>query len=246
MATGKRNRAIRETDLYDPIARLFTEQGYTVRGEVKDCDLVGVKDGELVVVELKRNFTVHLLAQAADRQRMTDSVYVALPRPQESPYSKRWKRIQHLLRRLEVGLIFVSFTTVEPRVQIVFHPTPFTRVKPKKKRRALLQEVAERSGDYNQGGSTGRKLMTAYREHAIRIACYLEALGPCSPKRLRELGASPKTGPILYNNVYEWFERVDRGVYGLKASGREALAGYEDLAEQFRRDLAAQEEGDTA
>jgi hypothetical protein len=33
----------------------------------------------------------------------------------------------------------------------------------------------------------------------------------------------PEAGKILQSNVYGWFERVDRGVYGLTEAGREAL-----------------------
>ncbi|MFO7976026.1 MAG: DUF2161 family putative PD-(D/E)XK-type phosphodiesterase, partial [Candidatus Hydrogenedentota bacterium] len=55
---------------------------------------------------------------------------------------------------------------------------------------------------------------------------------------LRELGTGPKTRAILYNNVYDWFERVDRGVYRLKKTGRDALAEYADLAGHYRNEIA--------
>jgi hypothetical protein len=34
---------------------------------------------------------------------------------------------------------------------------------------------------------------------------------------------APDAGKILLSNVYGWFERLDRGVYGLTDAGREAL-----------------------
>ena len=97
-----RNTQIRpqyETELAQPVTAFLESQGYTVRSEVNGCDIVGVRGGQLVVVELKRNFTVTLLAQAADRQRVADAVYVALPRPAESLRGKRWRILRHLLRR---------------------------------------------------------------------------------------------------------------------------------------------------
>lgn len=237
MPRDHKTRPRYETDLAQPVCDFLESQGYAVRSEVNDCDIVGTRGDHMVVVELKRNFTVSLLAQAADRQRLADAVYVALPRPAEPLHGKRWHTLRHLLRRLELGLLFVSFTTGKPNIQIVFHPTPFVRKRDHRRRRALLREVNGRSKDFNRGGSTGRKLVTAYRENAIYVACGLEALGDASPATLRKLGTGPKTHAILYNNVYDWFERVDRGVYRLKDAGREALAEYADLAGHYRKEI---------
>ncbi|MGI6458968.1 MAG: DUF2161 family putative PD-(D/E)XK-type phosphodiesterase [Candidatus Hydrogenedentales bacterium] len=226
-----------ETELAGPVTAFLESQGFTVRSEVNGCDIVGIRDEHMVVVELKRNFTVTLLAQATDRQRVADAVYVALPRPAESLRGKRWRILRHLLRRLELGLLFVSFSTEKPRVEVVFHPVPFERKRDHRRRQVLLRESGGRSSDFNQGGSARRKLVTAYRENAIRIACALEALGESSPAALRALGTGPKTRAILYNNVYGWFERVDRGVYRLQEAGREALADYPDLATYYRKEI---------
>ena len=90
-----------------------------------------------------------------------------------------------------------------------------------------------RSGNRNRGGSTGRKLVTAYRETAIHIACCLERYGSLTPQQLRALGTGSKTTSILYKDVYGWFERVTRGVYALSPRGRAALEGYPDLAAEY-------------
>ncbi len=238
MPQQRRSSPASETELAPPVSAFLEAQGYTVRSEVNGCDIVGIRGDEMVVVELKRNFTVSLLAQAADRQRLADAVYVALPRPAQPLTGKRWRTLRHLLRRLELGLLFVSFTTGRPNIQIVFHPAPFDRKRDHRRRRALLREAASRSSDFNRGGSTRRKLVTAYREHAIHIACALEVLGDASPAALRALGTAPKTRDILYNNVYEWFERIDRGVYRLSAAGRTALADYPGLTAHYRSEIA--------
>jgi hypothetical protein len=83
--------------------------------------------------------------------------------------------------------------------------------------------------------------MTAYRENAIHIACALKEHGPLSPKQLRAHGTGPKTLGILYDNVYGWFERIDRGVYELNSAGRTALRQYRKLASHYRRMLKEQE-----
>ena len=100
-----------------------------------------------------------------------------------------------------------------------FDPMPYQGKKNSRRRRALLTEVAERSGDYNIGGSTKTMLMTAYRENAILIAYCLSQLGPTSPKQLRQHGTGEKTTGILSNNHYDWFQRVEKGVYKLTDKG---------------------------
>ncbi|MCJ7749536.1 MAG: DUF2161 family putative PD-(D/E)XK-type phosphodiesterase [Armatimonadetes bacterium] len=228
-------RTLTEADLYEPIARYLDGLGYTVRGEVMDCDVTATRGDDLVVIEMKRTFCTALLVQATKRQRITDSVYIALPRPKQTPH---WRGIRRLLRRLELGLIFVSFgRRRKPRVEVVFHPIPHQRQKRKAAKRAVLTEMEGRSGDFNCGGSTRRKILTAYRENAIEIACYLDAMGPMSPRQLRDLGTGAKTLSILYSNFYGWFERVDRGVYALRARGREEMGEFGKLANQYREDV---------
>lgn len=229
----------RETDLYEPVRNYLAAQGYTVRAEVKQCDITATKDDELIIIELKRRLNLELLIQAAQRQRITDSVYVAVPRP-GAVNSPKWRGIQHVLRRLELGLILVSFSTATPLVEVAIHPLPYARRKQRAGRRAILQEMAKRSGDYNQGGSTRRKLVTAYRESALRIACYLDELGPQPPRKLRDRGAGEKTRTILYSNVYGWFDRLGYALYGLNAQGKAALDLYPDLRGQFREELRKQ------
>jgi len=236
-------KPLRETDLYAPVRDYLEAQGYRVRSEVMGCDIAATQGEDLVVVELKLRCSLELLLQATQRQRLTDSVYVAIPRP-GAMSAKKWRGIQHVLRRLELGLILVSLSTRKPRVEIAFHPLPAQRRKEPVKRRAVLREMTERSADYNQGGSHRRKLMTAYREQAIRIACFLSRRGPQSPKALRALGTGAKTRAILYDNVYGWFERIGRAQYALAAKGRAAIEEYPELAAQFDSELNGQLTGD--
>lgn len=49
-----------ESSLYGPVRDYLEGLGYEVKGEVKDCDIAAMRDGELIVVELKRGFTMEL------------------------------------------------------------------------------------------------------------------------------------------------------------------------------------------
>ena len=223
-----------EADLSGPLYAHLAELGYTVRSEVKDCDIAAVKGEDLLIIELKKSLNLALLVQAVRRQRLTDSVYVAIPRP-----ANKWKwwresrGAQHLLRRLEVGLILVSLDPGKPPVEVVFHPLPFARRKRAKSRRAVLEEISHRTADYNRAGSTRKKLATAYRENAIHIACCLLVQGKMSPASLRAMGTGPRTLSILSFNAYGWFERVDRGVYALAAHGKTDLESWGELTKRY-------------
>jgi hypothetical protein len=45
---------------------------------------------------------------------------------------------------------------------------------------------------------------------------------------LREASGVANAARILQRNVYGWFVRVDRGIYGLSADGRAALGTFAD------------------
>lgn len=228
----------RETDLYAPLRDYLEARGYSVRSEVKGCDVVAERGGETIVLELKRNLSVSLLTQAVERQRSFESVYVVVPDPGKRARSRQWRSTCRLLKRLELGLVLVDLTPGHPcpgrtAVEVAFHPVPFQRRTDKVARRAVLIEFHGRSADLNRGGSTGRKIVTAYRESAIQLGCLLEALGPSSPSKLRRMGASPNAGVMLRDNFYRWFERVERGVYSLTGHGAEEIRRYPELYERY-------------
>ena len=231
---------IRETDLYEPIRAYLEENGYVVHAEVAGCDVTAVKDGDLIVVELKRSLSLKLLAQAADRQRAADSVYVAVPYPAGGTRAKGWRKTIHLLKRLELGLILVSFIGCTPKIDIPFHPLPLDRRKLSGRRRAIIREIGGRSGSYNTGGSVRGSAVTAYRERCIYVACALERTETASPAELRKLGTGKDTQSILYQNHYGWFARVGKGLYELSTAGRSALEEYGGLASIYRGKLASE------
>lgn len=222
---------MKESLLYRPLRDYLAANGYTVQAEVHHCDIAAQKDGQLIVIEQKAGFNATLLIQAAERQKYADAVYIAIPAPAGKP--RNWKGMCHLLKRLEIGLILVYHPLKNPRVEIQFHPAQWQKRRNPGKRRIILQEMETRSGDYNTGGTTGVPLVTAYREEALFVACCLEKYGECAIKKIRELGGSLRTTGILNSNFYEWFTRVDRGVYALSGKGRNELKKYTHITNTF-------------
>ncbi len=235
--TSPASHGERETDLYAPVRDFLKVQGFTVRGEVRGCDVTGVKGEHLVVVELKLGLTLDLLLQAVRRQALTDFVYVAVRRPVQAAHDARLREGVALLRRLELGLLLVDFRGPAPFVEVALQPAPFQRRRKPAELRALLREIALRSGDDNAGGSRRRPLVTAYRENALFIAAALARYGPQQPRQLRALGAGEKVRVILYDDVYGWFERVDRALYRLKPAGEAALRTYAHVVERVAATL---------
>ena len=226
-----------EVDLYKPVKDFFTAEGYDVYGEVNDCDVVAVREDELIIVELKLRLNMDLVMQATKRQRLSDQVYVAIPKPKLSFRSQKWRDICYLMRRLEVGLLIVSLEKNEEQIKVIHHPTPFDRKKSmqqsKKRRNRLLSEIEGRTGDFNTGGSNKLKIMTSYKENCIHIACCLIHHGPLSSKSLREIGTGEKTYQILHKNYDGWFEKVERGIYAISETGINGVKEYPDLVKYY-------------
>jgi hypothetical protein len=244
---GSTNERLKETDLYAPVRDYLVRNGYSVRAEVGGCDVVATQDQELVVVELKTTFSVALLAQATERQRATDSVYVAVPAPKEGRRGRRWRGVRRLLRRLELGLIWVHVRPSGTRVEVVLHPEPYRRQKSSRRRRSIIREVGGRTGSGNVGGSSSHeRIVTAYREKAVHIACCLAFHGPLRPAQMKRLGTCDITGRIVYQNHYGWFERLGDGRYALHANGLKALEEYPRLTAHYEEVVRRASEDDAA
>lgn len=212
----------KETDLYEPIRAFLEEEGYQVQAEVKDCDIAAVKDGHLLIVELKKAFNLKLVYQGLERQSLTDQVFVAIPRPAKGAREKAWKDMLKLLKRLELGLLTVALDSPLKTVDVVLEPSDSPIRKNKKKKEQVRGELEHRQVNANVGGMTRRKIMTAFREKSIRLACLLEKEGQVSTASLRERGLEEYI-VILGRNYDKWFQRVEKGVYALSEKGKEAL-----------------------
>lgn len=217
-----------ETELYRPIKEHLERAGFEVKGEVHGCDLVARRGGDIVVVELKQSVNLTAILQCIDRKKMTDNVYLAVEAPAD-PRRGRWREVIRLCRMLALGLITVSKRRRINPVEVVCEPGPYKPQQSSKRKDRLLAEFERRTGDLNVGGSTRRPLVTAYREEALRVAAHLGHIGDAAVRDVRAGTGIDKSGAILQDNYYNWFERVSRGVYRLSPEGRRALSEYEEV-----------------
>ena len=224
-----------ESDLYAPVKALLEGLGYEVKAEVKDCDVVASKAGAApVVVELKLIFSLELVLQGIDRLKVSDSVYLAISAPDTPTKRKNWRSRQRdilkLCRMLGFGLILVALDRKPGRqTEVLLDPAPYT---PRKNKRQLVQLMAEfsaRAGDPNTGGVTQTKIITSYRQDALRCAAFLQTQGEAKVSEIKAATDVPRAASILQNNHYSWFQRTARGIYGLSPRGIEELKLYDDV-----------------
>lgn len=229
-----------ETDMYGAIKKYFEDQGFRVRSEVRDIDVVAQKKDLLVGIEMKRGLTFELLIQAALRQKTCDLVYMAVPKPKRIVKDKTMNNMMYLLKRLELGLLYVDVE--KEQVMEVCEPAFYDldrgrRAKIKEKLR-ILKEVKKRSVDGNKGGSRGKKLLTAYREDSLRAVALIRVKGVISPKELKVLGINHT---LLSKNYYDWFIKVNHGKYSLNGEHQDHKI-YGHLIESFMNEYQTLEE----
>ena len=227
--------AFEETDLYPPVKSFFEAQGYEVKAEVNTCDVVAVNtQGETVIVELKKGFNLDLILQGVERLSLVDNVYIAAgfsgKIAKGSIWHKRRRGILKLCRRLGLGLMMVRLYASNPgKVDILLDPSPYKpRINSRKSAR-LKEEFKARVGDPNTGGATRAKIVTAYRQSAIKCAQLLATSGPLRARDVRDQAGVEKASVILRDNHYGWFERVDRGIYQLTDFGKNDISLYDEL-----------------
>jgi len=212
-------KKIKESDLYLPIKTHLKNQGYEVKGEIKNCDIVARKNEITLIIELKLNLNITLLLQAIDRLNLSDLVYIAIPK-QSGVYKKQKKQVIKLIKKLGFGLIVVDIQKTQQYVEVVTDPQDYTPRINKRKQTALLKEFNLRKGDTEKGGSTRAKAgLTAYRQRCIRVAQYLLKHGVGKGMDINKAIDEPQATLFLSKDYYGWFERVSRGVYKLSSKG---------------------------
>src|SRR6187431_1272446 len=124
-----------ETSLYGQVKHYLESLGFTVKGEVCECDLVALLGDEppiVVIGELKLSFSLDLVLQAVDRTAACDEVWLAV-----GPSGRKRlldPRVRKLCRFLGFGLLAVPSTGA---VEVLVEPRPWTP-RQDEKRRALL------------------------------------------------------------------------------------------------------------
>jgi hypothetical protein len=211
---------MREVDLYPPLKSYLEGQGYEVKGEILNCDVVALRpEASPIIVELKMSLNMTILLQAVDRIKISNTVYVGVPKGL-AILKKRRKQIVKLLRMLGLGLIVIDPLAKIGGIDILCDPGEYKPRQIKKQSGRLLKEFQERKGDPNQGGtSMKRGLLTAYRQKALAISEYLLEHGATKASIIAKSLEEPKTRTILYDNVYGWFDRLGKGVYILSPRG---------------------------
>ena len=234
----------KESELYEPLKAYFVRQGYEVKSEVRHCDLVAMHThtekagGDLrpVIVEFKKTLNLSVLLQGLKRQKLTPHVYIAIEYKirKKGAAPGTWSEYTNLCKRLGLGLLTVQFFKRKPpHVELWCKPQVMHATKLPLRTKRLLHEFRERSGDYNVGGSSQTKIVTAYRELSLKCALQLRKSGPTKLNRLTEALESRKIGSLMQKNVYGWFQRVERGVYELSQKGEEALEHYQYITDHF-------------
>lgn len=212
-----------ETSLYLPVKRFLEGLGYTVKGEIGHCDLVALRDDDPAVVvigELKLSFNLELILQGVDRMSVGDEIWLAAQLSARGKGREGDPRYRNLCRRLGFGLLGVGKAG---EVEVLVSPTAPTPRKDPRRRSRLVEEHRRRRGDPAAGGSTRKPIMTAYRQQALACAAAMAT----APQRPRDLKPTcPDAQKILHRNVYGWFERSERVVYTLTATGRSAVAAW--------------------
>jgi len=246
----KRTDAAGEQILARAAALYIQNLGFEVRSEIAHCDCAAWNGKDLVIIETKLSFNLKLVYQAIARQTFGAAVYAAIPRLKTMGRKGPWADIKRLCKKTGIGLLFISWpdtdvaagTENDPAcalVQEAVKPVPSKQsAHGVRKRKLLLKEFSERSGDYNTGGSVRTKLITAYREKALKIAAILmsEKNIPLSTALIRERGGPANSTFILYRDVYNWFERVSQGFYRLRpAAAKEIKREYPAQLLQYRR-----------
>jgi len=221
---------VRETDLYPSVKQLLEAQGYEVKSEVGAADIVAVRgDEDPVIVELKAGFSLSLFHQGVERQKLTDAVYLAVPRGNGQAFKRALLNNKMLCRRLGLGLMTIRLK--DGFVEVHLDPAPYKPRQSKIRKTRLLREFSRLVGDPNTGGATRNGLMTAYRQDALRCVKVLHVCGPTKAAEVAKAANVDTARRLMADNHYGWFERVRTGIYTLSPKGYAAV-------DQYARELA--------
>lgn len=224
---------MKEADLYPDLKAFLEAQGFEVKAEIGACDIMAKRNDEPpVIVEMKLSFNLALVLQGVARQTLFADVYLAVPAPKKA-WPQRYRDIVGLCRRLGLGLLVV---TPGQGVEAHLDPGPYQPRRNGARAGKLLREFQRRVGDPNQGGTTGLRRMTAYRQDALRCLACLADGAQKGAEVARATGVSRAT-TLMRDDHYGWFERPAKGIYILTPKGRAALV---ENAEELARLKAVQ------
>ena len=215
---------MKESDLYPPLKLFLESQNYEIKGEVGNCDVVAIRNAEPpLIVELKLSLNLTVVLQAVDRLTLTSIIYIGVP-GQCSALKRKYKQLLKLFRLLGIGLITIDPLRESGGVKVLLDPGEYRPRISKHRQARLLGEFEKRVGDPNLGGSDSRSgIMTAYRQRALRIASFLNDQGPTKASDVARQTEETNARDILYRDVYGWFDKISRGIYGLSPRGKREI-----------------------
>ena len=221
-----------ERAMFPVIKAELKRRGFEVQAEVNDVDIVAMKNKTPLIVEMKQAFSTTLIYQGIKRMAMSDYVYLAIPKPTDKVLkSRNFKEKKAIVRYVGLGLMLVDVE--KSHVTYILDPATRAPAKDKRRTRKMNEEFALRKTALNEGGVAKTKIITAYRELALRILdCMRDEPQPI--KALVEATGDVKTARILQDNHYGWFRRVKRGVYRTTKAGDEALNLYADVLDALK------------
>jgi len=218
-----------ESELYAPVRTFFQARGFTVRGEVRNCDVVAVRGEFIAIIEMKKSFNIEVVYQALERASYGHECYIAVPEPTSRRRRGRFQTptssAENLCRRLGLGLLVVRDGVahlMQAPGDAIGRPT-FNRARGAR----LMHEFSRRTGDHNVGGTTRVRRVTAYQEDCLRLAvlCSQAETREITPADGRAAGIS-NAAAILRDNHYAWFRRVSFGRFTLTIAGEAAMVEY--------------------
>ena len=239
---------LKETDLHEPIKNWLELQNCVVRSEVMSIDMMGLyQENFIIAIELKLKLNLEVINQAVERQSIADLVYIAVAHDFKAVETKRYKMTLLTLKRLNLGLLLVNFRATEPIVYEVLKPENFDFERSRKlkgnKRAQIIKEFNKRHGDFNKAGSSKSKLMTGYKEQCLMIAHYMKCYDLSRTKDFIPYGIPTKAASNIFrSNFYNWFTRIDKGVYALSEMGYQALDEYNSVLEYLIKTSEAMHE----
>lgn len=228
-----------ESDMYAPVKAYLKSLGWEIKAEVTGCDAAAFREGKLLMAEMKLTLNLDVILQGIDRQRSADIVYLAVPRKNKAMRTQRWRDTLELLKRLNLGLLIVSMSGGAADVEELIEPVESkgapARGRGVYRRSRTVRELNGRTGDWNTGGVHRQKLVTAYREAALRLAQKIAGNGPSSAKQLKPEGEKSKgIYTILKANHYNWFRPLGKGLFDVTDEGKAALKTYNEVIADAR------------
>ena len=169
---------MKEQDLFVPIKNYLQEQGYAdVYGEVCLFDVVGLSPTSEIIIEMKLQFSFHLIEQAYDARKYAKKVYVAIPKLKSGLSSHRF--VRKICSDYGIGVIYVD--VAKQKVYKVYEP--LNENKHYKKTVSIRNRVDEKQKNFI-GGSRSGDTATLYSVMIADIKDYMKTRDWVSLKEL--------------------------------------------------------------